>query len=134
MAWYTSDEKGLNWVPQLRELYEYIVSVDHDHPTYSVFTAGQVADISDYLGVCDILGTDPYPIGDGAGINASMAGDWGRYTVQGTLGATPVWQVIQGFSHNNSLIPMWPKTGTFRTPTLAEVSRCPSLAFIVGLC
>jgi hypothetical protein len=43
-------------------------------------------------------GTDPYPIGIGDGVNASLARDYAEYTVDGAAGARPVWQVCTLFT------------------------------------
>ena len=54
---YTSDERGLDYLDALTELHGYVAEHDPDHPTWSVFTAGQVGDITDWIGAFDAVGT-----------------------------------------------------------------------------
>jgi endo-1,4-beta-mannosidase len=42
LGWYASDEKGLNYLPYLKESYKTYTDLDPDHPVWSVFTVGQV--------------------------------------------------------------------------------------------
>ena len=63
LGWYASDERGMDCLPALRQLYSAIAALDPDHPSWSVFTVGQVAHIEDFIDAFDVVGTDPYPIG-----------------------------------------------------------------------
>eukprot|EP00040_Diaphanoeca_grandis_P012514 m.63461 g.63461 ORF g.63461 m.63461 type:complete len:709 (+) comp23285_c0_seq1:121-2247(+) len=121
LGWYTSDERGLDWLEGLLMRYKTIMEADVDHPTWSVFTGGQVGHLEDFMDGFDAVGTDPYPIGDGKGSNASLVRDWTTYSVNGVSGARPVWEVIQAFNHNNTCCPLWPKDGYFRSPTESEL-------------
>ena len=42
-ARYSSDEKGLDWLPNLKALYNTITATDPGHPSWSVHTVGQVS-------------------------------------------------------------------------------------------
>lgn len=63
LGWYASDEAGLDSLPSLLELYKFLVYTDPGHPSWSVFTTGQVAHLGDFEEAFDVVGTDPYPIG-----------------------------------------------------------------------
>lgn len=56
IGWYTSDERGLDYLPVLRDLHSFASTEDIDHPTWSVFTGGQVADLEDFVEVFDVAG------------------------------------------------------------------------------
>lgn len=49
------------------------------HPTYTVYTNGQVAEIAGMDRSFDAVGVDPYPIGSGNGSNASLVGQFAKY-------------------------------------------------------
>ena len=57
LGWYTSDERGLNYLPALADMHAYVAKTDPDHPTWSVFTAGQVGAILDFDEAFDAVGT-----------------------------------------------------------------------------
>ena len=94
LAWYVNDELGIDHVPQLRARYELLRVLDPDHPSWAVVY--QIGMIRYYMGTCDVLGTDPYPISapDATIANASS---FAERTNAGLFGIRPVWQVPQAF-------------------------------------
>ena len=93
LGWYLFDELGLDFVDQMRARRNLLQELDPDHPTYAVIY--QIAHMRHYMGTCDVMGTDPYPISSGTEIG--QAGDWARRTHEGLFGMRPVWQVPQAF-------------------------------------
>ena len=89
LGWYASDELGMDYLALLQTLHGAVVAADADHPSWSVFST-QVAHIEDFIDTFDVVGTDPYPIGQGVGLNASLVRDWTAYTVDGVANARPV--------------------------------------------
>ena len=64
LAWYVVDESPLSKLPQLCARRELVARLDPDHLTWGCFY--QSDQILDYLPSCDVIGTDPYPIGQTA--------------------------------------------------------------------
>ena len=116
LAWYLNDELGEAWIGRLRRRYELVRRTDPGHPTFAVLC--QVDRLRAYLGTCDVVGTDPYPVGDKAGSPISMAAAWTRMTREAVFGGRPVWQVPQIFDW--SAYKSWKGVMT-RAPTEAEM-------------
>jgi hypothetical protein len=123
-------------MPELQSIYKFLKQADPDHPTWSVFTGGQVAHLNDFVETFDSVGSDPYPIGVGPrATQASEAREYTTYTAgcdHGVCNSRPVWMVIQAFNHNNTCCPLWPKDGSFHTPTLQETRSMAWQAICAG--
>ena len=124
LAWYVNDERGLDYMPTLREHQRLARDLDPNHPTWSVLY--QVADVSRYLGTFDVMGSDPYPIGNSDNLN--QVWDWTIDTVEGCRRLFPVWQVPQAFDWGA----YWPdKVNKTRMPTRDEMA-CMGWTAIAG--
>lgn len=95
LAWYLNDELGEAWIARLRRRYELMRHVDPGHPTYAVLY--QVERLREYIGTCDAIGSDPYPVAHKDGHAISMVAEWTCMTREAMFGGKPVWQVPQIF-------------------------------------
>ena len=124
LAWYLNDERGLDCMPRLLEHQRLAQTLDPDHPTWSVLY--QVPDVSRYLGTFDVMGSDPYPVGNSGDLN--QVWDWTVGTVKGCRRLKPVWQVPQAFDWGA----YWPdKADKTRMPTRDEMA-CMGWTAIAG--
>lgn len=92
LAWYVVDESPLSKLPQLRQRRELVARLDPEHPTWGCFY--QYDQILDYLPTCDVIGTDPYPIGQSP---IDLVSTSTRAAAEGTRGCRALWQVPQMF-------------------------------------
>ena len=92
LAWYCNDEIDVSKIEGLVTHQKLFERLDPDHP--SVALIYQIDNTRGYLGSCDVLGSDPYPI-DEAPI--SICTGWTRRTRRGLLDSKPVWQAPQTF-------------------------------------
>lgn len=92
LAWYVVDESPLSKLPQLRQRRELVARLDPEHPTWGCFY--QYDQILDYLPSCDVIGTDPYPIGQSP---IDLVSTSTRAAAEGTRGCRALWQVPQMF-------------------------------------
>ena len=92
LAWLVNDEKPVSALPQLKARYRTVLDNDDGHPTWAVLY--QVDQIREYIGTCDVIGSDPYPVPHG-----SLS--WVRKSTEkarrGTFGALSLWQTSQIF-------------------------------------
>ena len=99
LAWYTNDERGNSYVPQLERRYRLIGELDPNHPVYAVLY--QLPIVRYYMDTCDIIGTDPYPVGNpysaGNAEHIEICSEWADASVEGSYRMRPVWQVPQVF-------------------------------------
>lgn len=115
IAWYINDELPLTMRDELAAHRQWLEELDPGRPTWAVLY--QVGQLRGYVPTCDVLGTDPYPIGRKPPV---MARDWTRATREASLGAHAVWMVPQIFDWNSyhksgdKVVPQHP-------PTLAEM-------------
>ncbi len=116
LAWYLNDELPVSYRNRLTAHYRWTALEDPNHPAWAVLY--QVDEMERYLGTCDVIGSDPYPIGSVLpGLNrASLASEWTRKTVAGMQHARPVWMVPQAFSHS-----AYNKSAAQRSPTAQEM-------------
>ena len=85
LLWYTNDELKLKpWQAKLQEHQQWVQELDPNHPTWAVLY--EVGDMTGYLHTCDIIGSDPYPIGR-PGANLSEVREWTNTTKQLTFGS-----------------------------------------------
>ena len=101
LAWYLNDELPQEFMPQLEAHQRIVSEEDPDHPTWVVLY--QVNQIGSYSRTCDVIGSDPYPIGRPAGKTAlpAVAGQWTIETSRQMRCARPMWQVPQVFNWAN---------------------------------
>ena len=92
LAWYINDERPPKFLPGLKELYNETVKLDKQHPAFQLITALDVAE--KYFSSTDIMGTDPYPVGDN---DLSMTSRKSRAIAAAAHGAKSVWIVPQIF-------------------------------------
>jgi len=93
LAWYVNDEMSEDWIPRLDARRQLVRELDPGHPTWGVIY--QVESSHRYLNTCDVLGTDPYPVGSGADLDMPLR--YSRTTVGNVFGSRGVWQVPQAF-------------------------------------
>lgn len=95
LAWYINDEFDLNWMPEMEKMYQLIKELDPDHPVYQVHN--QMGILEKYFDVTDVLGTDPYPVGDRGGedTDLTMTSTFASHTAHVTHGAKGIWMVPQ---------------------------------------
>src|SRR5690606_27028312 len=92
LGWYTNDELGESWLPQLHKMYSQVKQLDPNHPTFQVLY--QMDLMQKYFPVTDILGADPYPVGSADLTKTSIDT---RIAVDAARGANGVWMVPQMF-------------------------------------
>ncbi|MEA1950578.1 MAG: hypothetical protein U9N87_04295, partial [Planctomycetota bacterium] len=61
LAWYLNDELPQRFLPQLEAHQRIVAEEDPGHPTWVVLY--QVNEVGHYRRTCDVIGSDPYPIG-----------------------------------------------------------------------
>lgn len=96
-AWYLVDEAPVRFVPNIRAVNELLHELDPDHPTYTV--TDKPKDILSLLPCFDVVGVDPYPIGnsDGRG-RISICSEWADAARRGCFGMRTAWHVPQTFN------------------------------------
>lgn len=122
LAWYLADELPLQYADILATRHRNFHRIDPDHPTWIVLCRPN--HVRPMMDGYDIIGVDPYPIGNRGWpkeTTIALAGDWTRCAVEQTFGLRPMWIVPQAFSWE------WhPLSGTERIekrmPTRAELS------------
>lgn len=120
LAWYLNDELPQEFLPQLETHQQIVSQEDPDHPTWIVLY--QVKEIGHYRRTCDVIGSDPYPIGrpDEKQAMPSVAGQWTVETSRQLNYSRPMWQVPQVFNWANYRDEEdWKKHG--RTPSFDEM-------------
>ena len=119
LGWLMNDERPLAMIPQLITRNRTIIENDNGrHPTWAVLY--QVDDMRGYVGTCDAIGSDPYPIPHAS---VKLAHDWAEKTRKATFGAMSLWQTIQIFDWAAYKTKGVPGTdvSTYRATTLAEM-------------
>ena len=61
LAWYLNDESSVDHIERLTRQYRFVRDNDADHPAWSVLY--QHDQVREYVGTCDAVGNDNYPIG-----------------------------------------------------------------------
>ena len=118
LAWLINDERPLAMMKQILSRYQTVRESDPDHPTWAVLY--QIDLMRGYVGTCDAIGSDPYPIQHAP---FTMAHTWVEKTRSATFGAVPLWQTIQIFdwaAYKTKAIP-GTDVSKYRAPTLAEM-------------
>lgn len=123
LAWYNCDEAPLSILPDIRLATKWVHEFDPDHPTYAV--TDKPNQTRAFLSAYDIVGMDPYPVGNLSGMNdIGIASRWAEACREGMFDTRAMWQVPQMFDwgwYANGR-----KTGVAtRLPTKAEfASMC----------
>ena len=94
LAWYTNDEMPPGLVPRQAMLQKVYRRVDPDHPTYSVLDKPWQVRL--FMPTFDVIGMDPYPIGNHRG-GIDISYGWAASCVRQSFGMRPMWQVPQAF-------------------------------------
>ena len=92
LAWYLNDESSVEHLGRLTRQYRFVRDNDADHPAWSVLY--QQDQVREYLGTCDIVGNDNYPVGRRPIESVSTHG---HNTWEGFLRG-PCWHVPQSFN------------------------------------
>ena len=100
LAWYLADELDVSLAENLRERNLQVRAADPDHPTYIVLENKDRP--ADFAEGCDIIGMDPYPIGNDASVAAARkrlptVSLYAEAALRQTCGFRPMWQVPQTF-------------------------------------
>lgn len=95
LAWYVNDECPEDDRPVLEDAYLTLHAIDDDHPTWAVTDKPYHA--RPFLGTYDVIGMDPYPIGNGRG-GIDICTSWANEAFAGTFCTKPMWQVPQAFN------------------------------------
>ena len=97
LAWFLVDEVPLAFVPNVASVNDLLEEIDPDHPTWAVTDKPKHARA--LLPCYDVIGMDPYPIGNKDGRNdVGICSGWARQTREGMFDMRPMWQVPQAFS------------------------------------
>ena len=117
-SWLMNDERPLAALPQLYSRYKTVTETDPGRPAWAVLY--QVDDMRGYVGTCDAIGSDPYPLPHAS---VKLAHDWVEKTRKATFGALSLWQTIQVFdwAAYKTKGPSDPDVPKYRAPTLAEM-------------
>ena len=117
LAWYVNDEAPADAVPGLRDMRRRLHALDPDHPVWGVTDKPYL--VRPFLGTCDVIGLDPYPIGNRRN-DIGLASDWPLEARAASFGTLPQWQVPQTFNWK------WYRKGEtnpeFRFPTKEELA------------
>ena len=98
MAWYLVDEAPRKLFPNVADANRYFHEIDGHHPTYAVTdTPGNVRSM---VPCFDVLGMDPYPVGNvfGGAEEFKMCSGWAHGARTATFGTRPMWHVPQAFN------------------------------------
>ena len=99
LAWYICDELPVALGDRLVVRNRFIAENDPEHPTWIVLDKPH--HVRPFLGGYDVIGMDPYPIGnhgDADRTEIGIASDWVRRAKEGMFGFRPMWNVPQTFN------------------------------------
>ncbi len=96
VAWYVMDEAPLSQISFLAELKEMLHQIDPDRPVYAV--TDKPYDIRQFAATFDVVGMDPYPVGNHGGAKIDIASKWPIQAAEATWHSRPMWQVPQTFN------------------------------------
>lgn len=122
LAWYTNDERSPDWMEKLEGMYNQVKSLDPGHPVYQVLY--QVTVLKEYFDVTDVLGADPYLIGEE---NLARTSRDSRSVIAATRNAKGMWMVPQIMDWA-----MYKAERKPRPPTLDEMRNQAYQAIING--
>ena len=98
MAWYLADEVPAKYEPILAAKRAAVHEIDPDHPTWIVLD--KPMDVRPLINGYDVIGMDPYPVGNNGGRDRTeigIAAGWARQAKIDTYGFKPMWHVPQAF-------------------------------------
>ena len=93
LGWYVNDEAPVTEIPARTGLYRYLREHDPEHPTWCVLD--RLHDLREFMPTYDVLGMDPYPIGQKAMEHIT---EFIRGTREAIFDARPLWNVPQTFN------------------------------------
>lgn len=128
LAWYVSDEKPREDIPEAQALREVISAADPRHPVWSLTC--HTRDLPFYGVSGDIIGVDPYPLLRKEDRSIRMVSEF--MTAANRTGL-PCWVVPQ--INNVGIYKTWGKPEAYRAgrfPTASELRAMPLLAAIHG--
>lgn len=97
LAWFLVDEVPLAFVPNVASVNDLLQEIDPDHPTWAVTDKPNHA--RPLLPCYDVIGMDPYPIGNRGMFNTfSICSGWAQKAQEGMFGMRPMWHVPQAFN------------------------------------
>lgn len=115
LAWYNGDEVPPGFLSRQVELQRAFRQDDPEHPTFAVLDKPHHVRL--FLPTFDVIGMDPYPIGNHRG-GIDIASGWVREGKAGAFGMRPIWHVPQCFDWG------WfrpgPRHPEYRFPTADE--------------
>ncbi len=127
LAWYTNDEMPPGLAPRQAKLQEVYRREDPHHPTFTVLD--KPWQVRTFMPTFDVIGMDPYPIGNHRG-GIEIAYGWGASCARQCFGMRPMWQVPQAFNWR------WYRKGPdepeFRFPTPEEFRSMTWQAIAAG--
>ena len=132
IAWYLADEVPAKYERVLAAKRDMVYELDPDHPTWIV--SDKPDQVRDLIRGFDVVGTDPYPIGNHNSDERTAiakATDWTRRAIKATYGFRPVWQVPQAFDWGYYR-PNETNRVEVRMPTYAEIRSMTWQAIAAG--
>ena len=96
IAWYVMDEAPPSQAAFLSELRGVLHEVDPGRPAYAV--TDKPYDVRQFVASFDVIGMDPYPIGNHTGSKIDIASKWPIQAAEATWHTRPMWQVPQTFN------------------------------------
>ena len=98
LGWYLVDEAPRKLHQAIADANRFLHEIDPDHPTYAV--TDKPKDVRSLLPGFDIIGVDPYPIGNfwRKCEDVSICSTWSEQAREGAFGVRPIWNVPQAFS------------------------------------
>lgn len=95
LAWYTCDEAPLRNLPTMTEVHDLVNDLDPNHPVYIVLDRPE--HVRQYMPAFDVIGLDPYPIGNNRG-GIETAYGWAAEAKTGMYSFRPMWNVPQAYN------------------------------------
>lgn len=124
LAWYINDELGLGWLDKLQKMYDMATQIDPNHPAYQVLNRSR---FRKYFPSTDILGGDPYPIGNLGTTNLGLTSVRTREVLDSMYESKGTWMVLQ--LHDLGIYYKLPET---HAPSLDEMRNQAYQALING--
>ncbi len=120
ISWYVNDERGLEYLPELKAGYEKIRELDKNHPVWSVHwnTNWLIQEAH----TTDIVGVDPYPVDNNPITLVSRMADAANEA------GKPLWLVPQIFAWSDYRGDAAGRDRTGRPPTRDEMRAMTYLA------
>lgn len=121
-AWYIMDEASPDYVPNIAAANELLHEIDPDHPTFAV--TDKPGDVRALLPCYDVIGMDPYPIGNHGGrAKLEICSKWVDEARAGMFDLRSMWHVPQAFDWSWYRPKEVGKTRDMRMPTRAELAN-----------